>query len=148
MSVGSRLSAVARARREHGEEEGEEVPEASPHGARRRFAASSSRTTGEDRVLPGGSANRAVAEDWQAVLVASDCSPSYLTSHLPSLARSRGIPVIFVRDKRGGSLRLGELVKLKTAMVIGVKVRGTRINKAVEEVLGGMGLEDIKSLQT
>ncbi|KAK1323680.1 hypothetical protein QJS10_CPA02g01563 [Acorus calamus] len=58
----------------------------------------------------------------QAVLVASDCNPKWLTKHLPGLASSKGVPVISVRDNKGGSLRLGELVKLKTALAIGVKV--------------------------
>ncbi|KAK1276129.1 hypothetical protein QJS04_geneDACA004089 [Acorus gramineus] len=57
----------------------------------------------------------------QAVLLASDCNPKWLTKHLPGLASSKGVPVISVRDNKGGSLRLGELVKLKTALAIGVK---------------------------
>ncbi|CAA6675453.1 unnamed protein product [Spirodela intermedia] len=71
----------------------------------------------------------------QAVLVASDCTPRYLTHHIPTLANSLGVPVVPVRDYGGGSLRLGELVKLKTAMAVGVKARGSRINKAMEEFL-------------
>lgn len=59
----------------------------------------------------------------QAVLVASDCNPRWLTKHLQSLAASRSVPVIFVKDNKEGSLRLGELVKLKTAIAIGIKVR-------------------------
>lgn len=59
----------------------------------------------------------------QAVLVASDCNPRWLTKHLPNLASSRGVPLIFARDNKEGSLRLGELVKLKTAIAIGIKVR-------------------------
>jgi hypothetical protein len=59
----------------------------------------------------------------QAVLVASDCNPLWLTKHLQSLAASRGVPLIFVKDNKQGSLRLGELVKLKTAIAIGIKVR-------------------------
>lgn len=58
----------------------------------------------------------------QAVLVASDCNPRWLTKHLPGLAASRRVPLIFVRDRKEGSLRLGGLVKLKTAIAIGVKV--------------------------
>lgn len=71
----------------------------------------------------------------QAVLLASDCNPRWLTKHLPALASSRRVPLIFVRDKKGGSLRLGELVKLKTAIAIGVKAKGSGINKAIEEIL-------------
>ncbi|CAK7348541.1 unnamed protein product [Dovyalis caffra] len=73
----------------------------------------------------------------QAILIASDCNPKWLTKHLPSLASSRKVPLIFVKDKRGGSLRLGELVKLKTAIAIGVKARGNAINEIVEEILCG-----------
>lgn len=58
----------------------------------------------------------------QAVLLASDCNPKWLTKHLPGLASSRRVPLIFVRDMKSGSLRLGEVVKLKTAIAIGVKV--------------------------
>lgn len=59
----------------------------------------------------------------QAVLVASDCSSRWLTKHLQSLASSRSVPLIFVKDNKEGSLRLGELVKLKTAIAVGIKVR-------------------------
>lgn len=59
----------------------------------------------------------------QAVLVASHCNPRWLTKHLESLASSRSVPLIFVKDDKEGSLRLGELVKLKTALAIGIKVR-------------------------
>ena len=58
----------------------------------------------------------------QAILLALDCSPRSLTKHIPSMASSRNVPVIFVKDNKRGSMRLGELVKLKTAMAIGVKV--------------------------
>lgn len=61
-------------------------------------------------------------EKCQAILIASDCNPRWLTKHLPSLALSRKVPLIFVKDKKSGSLRLGQLVKLKTAIAIGVKV--------------------------
>ncbi|XP_042475152.1 uncharacterized protein LOC122057194 [Macadamia integrifolia] len=71
----------------------------------------------------------------QAVLLASDCNPRWLTKHLPSLASSREVPVIFVKDNKGGSLRLGELVKLKTAIAIGVKARGSGINKLIQGIL-------------
>lgn len=58
----------------------------------------------------------------QAILIATDCNPRGLTKHLPILASSREVPVIFVKDKKGGSFKLGEIVNLKTAMAIGVKV--------------------------
>lgn len=73
----------------------------------------------------------------QAILVASDCIPGWLTRHLPNMASSRKVPLIFVKDKKGGSMRLGELVKLKTAIAIGVKVKGNTINRHIEEILQG-----------
>ncbi|GMY17171.1 60S ribosomal protein L7a isoform X1 [Fagus crenata] len=73
----------------------------------------------------------------QVVLLASDCNPRWLTKHLPSLASSRRVPLIFVKDKKGGSLRLGELVKLKTAIAIGIKVKGNAINQLIEKSLQG-----------
>ncbi|CAL5437682.1 uncharacterized protein LOC114288681 isoform X1 [Camellia sinensis] len=73
----------------------------------------------------------------QAILLASDCNPRWLTRHLPSMASSRKVPLIFVKDKKGGSVRLGELVKLKTAIAIGVKVKGNAINQCIEEILHG-----------
>lgn len=39
------------------------------------------------------------------------------------MASSRSLPLIFVRDNKEGSLRLGELVQLKIAIAIGIKVR-------------------------
>ncbi|KAF5177761.1 Ribosomal protein L7Ae/L30e/S12e/Gadd45 [Thalictrum thalictroides] len=71
----------------------------------------------------------------QAVLLSSNCDPRWLAKHVPSLASSRGVPLIFVKDKKGGSLALGELVKLKTAIVIGIKAKGSGINKLVAEIL-------------
>uniref|UniRef100_A0A2N9G7Y0 Ribosomal protein eL8/eL30/eS12/Gadd45 domain-containing protein n=1 Tax=Fagus sylvatica TaxID=28930 RepID=A0A2N9G7Y0_FAGSY len=68
----------------------------------------------------------------QVVLLASDCNPRWLTKHLPSLASSRRVPVIFVKDKKGGSLRLGELVKLKTAIAIGIKSNSIMAKKLVK----------------
>ncbi|OAY70846.1 hypothetical protein ACMD2_09945 [Ananas comosus] len=71
----------------------------------------------------------------QAVILVGDCNPKWLTKHIPSMAMSRKVPVIFVKDNKRGSLRLGELVKLKTALAVGIKARGTVINKAIDEVL-------------
>ncbi|KAI3947484.1 hypothetical protein MKX01_028389 [Papaver californicum] len=71
----------------------------------------------------------------QAVILAADCNPRWLTKHIPSLAYSRRVPIIFIRDKKGGSLRLGEIVKMKTAIAIGVKVNDSGINKLIEEIL-------------
>ncbi|KAI4301595.1 hypothetical protein L6164_034857 [Bauhinia variegata] len=69
------------------------------------------------------------------LLVASDCNPRWLTKHLPSLAPSRKLPVIFVKDGKEGSLRLGELAKLKTA-----KAEQNNINKLFDVILHGNGI--------
>lgn len=72
----------------------------------------------------------------QVILVASDCHPRLLTKHLESLANSKKVPVVFVKDKKRGSLRLGELIKLKTAIAIGVKDKGNQFNQFISsEVL-------------
>ncbi|KAA8549014.1 hypothetical protein F0562_000698 [Nyssa sinensis] len=79
--------------------------------------------------------HKASSVQLQAILIASDCNPRWLTKHLPSLAASRNVPLIFIKDKKGGSLRLGELVKLKTAITIGIKAKGNAINQLIEELL-------------
>ncbi|KDP28344.1 hypothetical protein JCGZ_14115 [Jatropha curcas] len=71
----------------------------------------------------------------KAILIASDCNPKWLTKHLPSLASLKKVPVILVKDQKGGSLRLGELVRLKTAIAIGVKDRGNSLNEIVKKIL-------------
>ncbi|PON88787.1 Ribosomal protein [Trema orientale] len=73
----------------------------------------------------------------QAVLLASDSNPRWLTKHLPSLALSRKVPLIFLKDNKQASLRLGQLVKLKTAIAIGVKAKGNSINQLFAEILVG-----------
>ncbi|XVF33000.1 hypothetical protein REPUB_Repub17cG0130600 [Reevesia pubescens] len=73
----------------------------------------------------------------QAIFLAADCNPKWLTKHLPMLASSRKVPLIIVKDDKKGSLRLGELVKLKTAIAIGVKARGNAINQIIEKILDG-----------
>ncbi|CAI9759209.1 unnamed protein product [Fraxinus pennsylvanica] len=55
--------------------------------------------------------------------VTSDCNLHWLTKHLLALAASRNVPLIFIKDKKEGSLRLGELVKLKTTIATGIKAR-------------------------
>ncbi|PIN10245.1 60S ribosomal protein 15.5kD/SNU13, NHP2/L7A family [Handroanthus impetiginosus] len=70
----------------------------------------------------------------QAIL-ASDCNPRWLTKHLPALAASRNVPLISVKDRKEGSLRLGELIKLKTAIAIGIKAKGSAVNQLIKEVL-------------
>lgn len=85
----------------------------------------------------------------QAVLIASDCNPRWLSKHLPSLALSRKVPLIFLKDNKGASLRLGQLVQLKTAIAIGVKAKGNAINQLIEEILRGntiqLGIECLNS---
>ncbi|XP_057509081.1 uncharacterized protein LOC130791777 isoform X5 [Actinidia eriantha] len=81
--------------------------------------------------------SKAPAVQLQAILLASDCNPRCLTKHLPSMASSRKVPLLFVKDKKGGSVRLGELAKLKTAIAIGVKVKGNAFNQLIEEILHG-----------
>ncbi|GMJ09266.1 hypothetical protein like AT4G01790 [Hibiscus trionum] len=83
----------------------------------------------------------------QAILLAADCNPKWLTKHLPMLAKSRKVPLIIVRDDKKGSLRLGELVKLKTAIAIGVKARGSAINQIMEGILDGDELNQGAVLQ-
>ncbi|KAL3380566.1 hypothetical protein AABB24_000953 [Solanum stoloniferum] len=67
----------------------------------------------------------------QVILIASDCHPRLLTKHVECLASSKKVPVVFVKDKKRGSLRLGELVKLKTAIAIGVKDKGNKFNQFI-----------------
>ncbi|XP_047168920.1 uncharacterized protein LOC124837558 [Vigna umbellata] len=89
-----------------------------------------------DQLFPLRSTNnKAPSVKLQAVLVASDCNPRWLTKHLLSLASSRSVPLIFVRDNKHGSFILGELVRLKTAIAIGIKVKDSSINKIIEEVV-------------
>ncbi|KFK30730.1 hypothetical protein AALP_AA6G019800 [Arabis alpina] len=68
----------------------------------------------------------------QVVIVVADCKPRMLTKHISNLAASRNVPVLYIRDNRRASLRLGELVKLKTALAIGVKARGNNLNQLLE----------------
>ncbi|KAF8401214.1 hypothetical protein HHK36_012143 [Tetracentron sinense] len=83
----------------------------------------------------------AVSEDLEslvdpfAILVVSDCKSRWMTKHIPKMASLKKVPLIFVKDKKAGSSRLGELVKLKTALAIGVKAKGNGINKLMEKIL-------------
>ncbi|KAL6219664.1 hypothetical protein ACLB2K_007423 [Fragaria x ananassa] len=97
-------------------------------------------------------ASLANVTELQAVLIAADSNPRWLTKHLPSLALSRNVPLIFLKDNKGASLRLGQLVKLKTAIAIGVKAKGNVINQLVDEILRGssqghLGTEWLNSTQ-
>ncbi|KAI4383198.1 hypothetical protein MLD38_009065 [Melastoma candidum] len=71
----------------------------------------------------------------QAVLLASDCDPRWLIRHLPGLARSRKVPLIYVRDKKHGSSRLGQIANVRTAIAVGIKARGNALNRCLEEIL-------------
>ncbi|ESQ37823.1 hypothetical protein EUTSA_v10029024mg [Eutrema salsugineum] len=71
----------------------------------------------------------------QVVIVVADCKPRMLTKHIPNLAASRNVPVLFIRDNKRASLRLGELVKLKTALAIGIKARGSDLNLVLQQIL-------------
>lgn len=84
---------------------------------------------------PGKSMRRSSSVSLQAVLVAADCNPKWLTKHIPILASSKMVPVILVKDGKCASLRLGALLNLKTALAVGVKARGSCINAAFEEFL-------------
>lgn len=81
---------------------------------------------------------------FQAILLASDCNPRSLTKHLTALAASRNVPLITVRDRKEGSLRLGELIKVKTAIAIGVKAKGNSINQLIEEALTDHNIDSIE----
>ncbi|BAF22308.1 uncharacterized protein [Oryza sativa Japonica Group] len=71
----------------------------------------------------------------QVVLVAADCNPKWLTKHIPTLASTRQVPVLCLKDNKESSLRLGQVVNVRTALAIGVKARDSIINKAIDEVL-------------
>nr|AGT16319.1 ribonuclease P [Saccharum hybrid cultivar R570] len=71
----------------------------------------------------------------QAVLVAADCNPKWLTKHIPTLASTRQVPVLCLKDNKGASLRLGHVVNVRTALAIGVKARDSIVNKTIDEVL-------------
>ncbi|CDO97875.1 unnamed protein product [Coffea canephora] len=96
---------------------------------------SSVKSSPQEQSLHGSHNMKMPSVQLQAILLASDCNPRWLSKHLPNLAHSRGVPILFVRDKKGGSLRLGELLKLKTAIAIGIKASGNVINQFVEKLL-------------
>ncbi|OEL22850.1 hypothetical protein BAE44_0016133 [Dichanthelium oligosanthes] len=70
-----------------------------------------------------------------AVLVAADCNPKWLTKHIPTLASTRKVPILSLKDNKGSSLRLGHVVNVRTALAIGVKARDSIVNKTIDEVL-------------
>ncbi|KAF7014585.1 unnamed protein product [Triticum aestivum] len=71
----------------------------------------------------------------QAVIIAADCNPKWLTKHIPTLASTRQVPVLCLKDNKGSSLRLGQVANVRTALAIGIKARDSIINKTVDEVL-------------
>jgi len=71
----------------------------------------------------------------QAVLVAADCNPKWLTKHIPTLASTRQVPVLCIKDNKGGSVRLGHVVNIRTTLSIGVKAGDSMVNKTIDEVL-------------
>ncbi|XP_057834284.2 uncharacterized protein LOC131044847 isoform X2 [Cryptomeria japonica] len=87
----------------------------------------------------------------QAVLIAVDCHPRALVSHFPGLASSRGVPLFSVENHGSGSEQLGKLLKLKTAVAIGVKVGESAINKVIQDAIDdqdqhAVSKEDVWSL--
>ncbi|KAE8802564.1 hypothetical protein D1007_21754 [Hordeum vulgare] len=70
-----------------------------------------------------------------AVIIAADCNPKWLTKHIPTLASTRQVPVLCLKDNKGSSLRLGQVVNVGTALAIGIKARDSIINKAIDEIL-------------
>ncbi|TVU37609.1 hypothetical protein EJB05_10934 [Eragrostis curvula] len=96
-------------------------------------AAHSAHSSSEAQIVSGR--RRAPLVPLQAVLVAADCNPKWLTKHIPTLASSRQVPVLYLKDNKGSSLRLGHVVNVRTALAIGVKARDSVVNKTIDEVL-------------
>lgn len=71
----------------------------------------------------------------QAVIIAADCHPKWLTKHIPTLASTKQVPVLCLKDNKGSSLRLGQVANVRTALAIGIKARDSIINKTIDEVL-------------
>ncbi|KAJ0250089.1 hypothetical protein HA466_0142890 [Hirschfeldia incana] len=88
-----------------------------------------------ERMKPNPNDTRQTPVQLQVVIIVADCKPRMLTKHIPNLAASRNVPVIYIRDHKRASLRLGELVKLKTALAIGFKARGTDLNLIIQQIL-------------
>ncbi|KAK6157652.1 hypothetical protein DH2020_011900 [Rehmannia glutinosa] len=74
------------------------------------------------------------------------CSDEHFPTNVDddTLAASRNVPLILLKDRKEGSLRLGELVKLKTSIAIGIKAKGNAINQAIKEVLVGDKIDSIE----
>ncbi|KAL3819340.1 hypothetical protein ACJIZ3_005245 [Penstemon smallii] len=99
----------------------------------------------EEHFLSNHVDSRAPCVHLQAILIASNCNPRWMTKHLPALAASRNVPLIFIKDRKESSLRLGELIKLKTAIAVGIKAKGNSINQLIKEVLVGDKVDSIEA---
>ncbi|CAN6199967.1 unnamed protein product [Urochloa humidicola] len=96
-------------------------------------ATHSTHNSNEAEIVSGR--RRAPLVPLQAVLVAADCNPKWLTKHIPTLASTRQVPVLSLKDNKGSSLRLGHVVNVRTALAIGVKAKDSIVNKTIDEVL-------------
>ena len=115
---------------------------------KRQFAVGVNEVTRILERMPASPESRNVSgAKLQAVLIASDCNPRWLAKHLPNLAASRNVSVIFVKDNKEGSLRLGEIVKLKTAIALGIKDKGSCINEFVQRTIDANGDELMDSVE-
>lgn len=75
----------------------------------------------------------------QAVIVASDVHPRLLVSHLPDLTASRNVPFLTISAGNGtGSVRLGRIFNLRTAIAVGLKNGDFAINRAMRSFLDDM----------
>ncbi|XP_015694788.1 uncharacterized protein LOC102703412 isoform X2 [Oryza brachyantha] len=72
-----------------------------------------------------------------AVTQSGPCSSEAQTGKAPLTAPSVSlqVPVLCLKDNKESSLRLGQVVNVRTALAIGVKARDSIINKAVDEAL-------------
>lgn len=74
----------------------------------------------------------------QAVLAASDVHPRLLISHLPDLAASRNVPLLTISGGGGtGSMRLGEIFNVRTAIAVALKNGDSAINAVMKSFLDG-----------
>ncbi|KQK15025.1 hypothetical protein BRADI_1g20180v3 [Brachypodium distachyon] len=98
-------------------------------------AAAASHSGCSIEALTGKALRRAPLVPLQAVLIAADCNPKWLTKHIPTLASTREVPILCLKDNKGSSLRLGQVADVRTALAIGIKARDSIINKTIDEVL-------------
>ncbi|KAM3384008.1 hypothetical protein ACQJBY_008580 [Aegilops geniculata] len=98
-------------------------------------AAAASRSGCSTEAPTSTARRRAPLVPLQAVIIAADCNPKWLTKHIPTLASTRQVPVLCLKDNKGSSLRLGQVANVRTALAIGIKARDSIINKTVDEVL-------------